>query len=271
MGKRKINEVVFKFDHLTSNIVDVLLEPVVHHFRTLTDKLTEELNHGLDVETLITYRPSYDLTHALHLPEPLEVQQDHEGGEQLQAFTEGAVDSQGLRQFTFAFGSRKVVILGVEPIEEVVLVSHLLVLGERLVLSLRDANGVQQKAVGVDVGCLHSGECTQHHADFGRLEQRHVLVDVPLCHVDVTLCEEAEKLREQVLLSHGQALVPVYHIIMQRNLRGNPVHLVLQLVGGECPRILEGLVRDTLFEKAHTSPFTNTPSTILPLRSLISL
>ena len=49
LGKRKINEVVFKFDHLTSNIVDVLLEPIVHHFRVLTDKLTEELNHGLDV------------------------------------------------------------------------------------------------------------------------------------------------------------------------------------------------------------------------------
>ena len=89
--------------------------------------------------------------------------------------------------------------LRVEPVKVVVLISHLLVLGERLILGLRNAYSIQQETIGVDVGCLHSSKRAEHHADFSGFEQRHVLINVPLSYVDVALSEEPENLCKQLL------------------------------------------------------------------------
>ena len=48
------------------------------------------------VQGFVAHRPGDDLPHALHFVEAREVHQHGEGGEQLQAFGEGAEDRQGL-------------------------------------------------------------------------------------------------------------------------------------------------------------------------------
>ena len=51
----------------------------------------------------------------------------------------------------------------------------------------------------MDVGCLHRSKRTEHHADFSGFEQWHVLINVPLSYVNVSLSEEPENLGKQIL------------------------------------------------------------------------
>ncbi len=183
---------------------------------------------------LVAHRPGDDLAHPLHLPEAREIQQDGEGGEQLQPLGEGAEGGQGLGDFVFRIDR--------EALHVVVLVLHLLVFEEGLVLDLRYADGVEQVAVGGDVDRFGIGERRQHHQHFGRFEHPAVVLHVAVVHLDVGLGEEAEDLRQQVAFGVRQVAVPVLHVVGQRHLLRQPMHALLgqpRLIG---PRVAERLV-----------------------------
>jgi hypothetical protein len=143
----------------------------------------------LAVQGLVPHRPRHDLAHTLHLVHAREVHQHRKGCEQLQAFGEGAEHRDRTQDVSIR--------LDAELLHVVVLVLHLLVLGEGRELAIGHADGLKQQRVSRDVDRLHVGERGQHHLDFGRAENAAVALHVVVVHFHVGLREEAEDLRQQ--------------------------------------------------------------------------
>src|SRR6185312_8946859 len=99
----------------------------------------EQADDRLAVQRLVTHRPGDDLPHPLHLPEAGEVQQDCEGGEQLQPLGERAEGSKRLGDLELRVDR--------EALHIVIFVLHLLVAQECLVLEFRHADRIQEMAV----------------------------------------------------------------------------------------------------------------------------
>ena len=125
-----------------------------------------------------------------------------------------------------------------ELLHIVVLVAHLLIFEEHAVLALGHTNGVEQVRVGGDVDRLHVGEGAQHHLHFGRAEHLRVMLHVAVVHLDIRLREEAENLRQQVLLGGFKILFPVAHVIGEGDFLRQPVNALLHQ-----PRVIRPGVR----------------------------
>ena len=186
------------------------------------------------MQCLVAHRPGDDLPHPLHLVEAREVQQDRERSKQLQPLGERAERRQRLGDLVLAVHP--------EGLHVVVLVLHLLVFEEGRIFGLRHPDRVQQVAIRGDVDRLDVAERGQHHQHFSRLEHLAVVLHVAIVHLDVGLGEEAEDLRQQVLLRRGQVAVPVLDVVGQRHLFRQPVHALLRQPRLVSPRIAERLV-----------------------------
>jgi hypothetical protein len=137
----------------------------------------EHADHALAVQRFIAHRPRHDLPHALHLVEAREVHQHRERGKQLQAFSERAEHRHRAQDVRIR--------LDAELLHVVVLVLHLLVLGEGRELAVGHADGFKQQRVGRDVDRLHVGERGQHHLDLGGAEDARVPLHVVVVHLHV--------------------------------------------------------------------------------------
>ena len=102
------------------------------------------------MQRLVAHGPGDDLPHALHLVEAREVHEDGEGGEELQAFREGAKGGECLRDLGLG--------LDREGLHVVVLVLHLLVLEECRIFDLRHPDGIKEVGIGCDVHRLDVAE-----------------------------------------------------------------------------------------------------------------
>ena len=207
----------------------------------LLDEGAEEADDREAVERLVADRPGDDLAHALELAEAREVQEDGEGGEELQALGEGAEGGQGLGDLV-PVGDR-------EALHVVVLVLHLLIFQEGRVLGLRHADRVEEMGVGGDVDRFDVGERGQHHQHFGGFEHLAVVLHVAVVHLDVGLGEEAENLGDQMLLALVEVAVPVLDVVGERHLLRQPVDTLLGVPRLVCPRVAERLVDRVLGQK----------------------
>ena len=79
---------------------------------------------------------------------------------------------------------------------------------EGRIFDLRDADRVEQMAIGGDVDRLRIRERRQHHLHLGRLKHLAIVLHVAIVHLNIRLGEEAENLGEQVALRLRSAAAP---------------------------------------------------------------
>ena len=230
----EVDEGVLVLDDGDADLRQFALQGRRPDLRVLLHEGTEQPDDRQAVQRLVAHAPGHDLPHALHLVEAGEVHQDRKGGEQLQAFGEGAEGGEGLGDLGLA-GDREV-------LHVVELVLHLLVLEEGGIFDFRHPHGVEQVGIGGDVDGFGVRERRHHHQHFRRLEHLGVVLHVAVVHLDIRLGEEAEDLRQQVLLGRGQVLLPVLDVVRERHFLRQPVDALLGQPGVIGPWVAERLV-----------------------------
>ncbi len=173
------------------------------------------------MQRLVAGAPRHHLPHAFHFAPAREVQQNSEGSKQLQPLGERTEHGQRNRDVLFR--------ANIELLHIVVLILHFFVLHEGRIFGLRHPDRIKQMAVGRDVNRLHVRKRRKHHLHFGGFKHLAVIFHVTVIHFDIRLREEAENLRQQILLRWREILFPVAHIVGQRNFFGQPMDALLHV------------------------------------------
>ena len=148
--------------HGFAGLIQIFFQLIIPNMRVFLNESVEQFHRRIGVQRLVTRRPGYDLTHALHFIEAREIHQNGKAGKELQAFGEAA-------KYRQRFGN---ILIGLNTpfLHIVIFILHLAIFHEGFIFDFRHADCVEQMRIGRDMNGFHIGKRSQHHLNFSRLK-----------------------------------------------------------------------------------------------------